>query len=104
MYMAIIAERDGLRAEIERLTQECDEAGRREVAAWAERDQYMNSNVKLVAEIKRLTASYERQVAAALREIERLTTENAHRHKQVALLTQITEIEFAKRRLKDTKP
>lgn len=29
-------------------------AGKREVAAWAERDQYLRSNVELVAEIQRL--------------------------------------------------
>jgi hypothetical protein len=33
---------------------EAKDAGEREVKAWAERDQYMQSNVKLVAEIEQL--------------------------------------------------
>jgi hypothetical protein len=35
---------------------EAKDAGEREVKAWAERDQYMQSNVKLVAEIEQLRA------------------------------------------------
>jgi len=49
-----------LTVEIERLKRELEEAGLREMKAWAERDQYLQSNVKLVDEIKRLRKETER--------------------------------------------
>lgn len=54
----LVSHKHKLKAEIERLQSECAIASKREQAAWAERDQYMNSNVKLVAEIERRKAKY----------------------------------------------
>ena len=46
-----------MQAENEQLRAEAENAGNREVKAWAARDQYMESNVKLVAMVERLRAA-----------------------------------------------
>mgnify|MGYP001590979540 CR=1 FL=1 len=48
-----------MQAENEQLRAEAENAGNREVKAWAARDQYMESNVKLVAMVERLRAALE---------------------------------------------
>lgn len=71
-----------LRAEIERLTRERDEA-------WAERDPYIESNVKLVAEVKRLkitNESLEREI-----EIVRGARGDPKDHAEIARLTAIVQ-------------
>jgi hypothetical protein len=51
-----------LERKIVELEGEAKEAGEREVRAWAERDQYMRSNVELVAMVERLRALMKRIV------------------------------------------
>jgi hypothetical protein len=46
--------KEKVKTEIASLQAELASAGQREVGAWAERDQYLESNVKLVKEIERL--------------------------------------------------
>lgn len=57
-----------LEAEIGRLERDLKISGDRQVEAWAARDQYMASNVKLVAEIERLQAELRKTITRAIHE------------------------------------
>jgi hypothetical protein len=48
------AKADQLRRDLSAANRLCELAGKREAAAWAERDQYLQSNRELSAEVQRL--------------------------------------------------
>jgi hypothetical protein len=67
MAIAIDAETHAdLQRQLAQCEADCEAQSQREVAAWAERDVYLASNVKLVAEIERLRAAPEKALSMLL--------------------------------------